>query len=75
MSADDGPAQDLEAEDAWLHPENWVGSADFGTPKIGRIHGLTWNVPRALAPGDSVRPLKSRWFALLDSLLKLGISF
>ena len=75
MSDEEGPAQDSEAEDAWLHPSNWVGSADFGTPKIGRIYGLTWNVQRALAPGNSVRSLQARWFALLDSLLRLGISF
>ena len=76
MSAQEAPAAPAaEPKLAWLHPSKWEGSANFGIRLPGRLYALTWNIGRALAPGDSVRSLKLRWYALLDALLMMGVDF
>ena len=60
---------------AWSHAAHWAGSTEFGRRLPGRIYAFTWNVRSGLSLLGTERTARARWWALLDALLLLGVTF
>ena len=60
---------------AWANASHWAGSTGFGRRLPGRIYAFTWNVRSGLSLLGTERSARARWWALLDSLQLLGVTF
>ena len=60
---------------AWARPSCWTGSPNFGKRVAGRIYALSWNMRLALSPSHTLSTCRDRWWALLDALFSLHITF
>ena len=68
-------AATLAQSTAWTHSVHWGGSDGFGRSLPGSIYAFTWNVQSELSPLATARTARSRWWAVLDALLHLGVTF
>ena len=65
----------LAQSTAWTRAVHWGGSEAFGRRLPGSLYAFTWNVQSELSPLATARTARSRWWALLDAMLHLGVTF